>query len=47
MIIMVNTLINYFLQTSDTQFGFKKGLGCNHAIVFVPSLNLSFARAVL
>ena len=44
MIIMVNTLINYFLQTSDTQFGFKKGLGCNHAIYSVRTIVESFVR---
>jgi len=36
---------NYFLKTSDTQFGFKTGLGCNHALCsYRTSLNLSSAR---
>ena len=35
---------NRFLKTSDTQFGFKKGLGCNHAIFSVRTIVESFVR---
>ena len=39
-----NEKCNYFLKTSDTQFGFKKGLGCNHAIYSVRTIVESFVR---
>jgi len=35
---------NHFLKTSDTQFGFKKGLVCNHAIYSVRTIVESFVR---
>jgi len=38
------TKFNHFLKTSDTQFGFKKGLGCNHAIYIVRTIVESFVR---
>ena len=35
---------NHFQKTSDTQFGFEKGLGCNHAIFSVRTTVESFVR---
>jgi len=35
---------NYFLKTSDIQSGFKKALGCNHAIYSVRTIVESFVR---
>jgi exonuclease III len=33
-----------FLETSDSQFGFKRGLGCNHAIYSVVNIVSNFVR---
>ena len=35
---------NHFLKTSDKPFGFKKGLGCNHAIYSAHTIVGSFVR---
>ena len=35
-------MFNNFLSTNDNQFGFKKGLGCSHAIYTVKTLLIGF-----